>query len=113
MLKGECISNGTYFRDSGLQIDKGQDGYIQCVLPDETLNGGQWLGPDGQPVDCINGVNEELVSPDPKLKDPFFCTDDSPNANITLYLENNDYFKPTAVINGISLADVIETEYKC
>ena len=114
MLKGECVSNGTYFTDSDLQIVGGtQDGYIHCVLPDETLNGGQWLRPDGQPVDCINGVDESLSSTDSKLKDPFFCTNDSTNANITLYLENNDYFKPTAAINGTSLADIIETEYKC
>ncbi len=37
MLKGECISNGTYFRDSDLQILGGtQDGYIHCVLRNET-----------------------------------------------------------------------------
>ena len=113
-MKGECISNGTYFRDSDLQIVGGtQDGYIHCVLPDETLNGGQWLRPDGQPVDCIKGVNGSLSSTDPKLKDPFFCTNDSTNANITLYLENDDYFKPTAVIDEVSSADIIETEYKC
>ena len=114
MLKGECIFNGTYFRDGDLQIVGGtQDGYIHCVLPNETLNGGQWLRPDGQPVDCINGVNGSLNSTDPKLKDPFFCTHDSTNANITLYLENDDYFKPTAVIDHVHLSDVIETEYKC
>ena len=116
MLKGECISNGTYFRDSDLQIVGGtQDGYIHCVLPNETLIGGQWLRPDGQPVDCINGVDESLSSlTDTKLKDPFFCTNDSPNANITLYLENDDYFKPTAGIDGIGTPNTgIETEYKC
>ena len=114
MLKGECISNGIYFRDSDLQIVGGtQDGYIHCVLPNEMLNGGQWLRPDGQPVDCINGIDESLCSTDPKLKDPFFCTNDSPNANITLYLENDDYFKPTAFIDEVSLAEIIETEYKC
>ncbi len=112
MLKGECIFNGTYFRDSDLQIVGGtQDGYIHCVLPNETLTGGQWLRPNGQSVNCTSGVNTALNYTDPQLEDPFYCTDDSPNANITLYLENDDYFRPTA--NNGELLDIIETEYKC
>ena len=113
MLGGQCISNGTYFRDSDLQIANGQDGYIHCVLPDETLDGGQWLRPDGEPVDCTTGGTEGLSSTDPKLKDPFFCTNDNPNANITLYLLNDDYFKPTAGQSNTNLNENIETEYKC
>ena len=114
MLGGQCISNGTYFRDSNLQIANGQDGYIHCVLPGETLNGGQWLRPDGEPVDCANGVSTELEKGDPKLKNPFFCTDDSPNANISLYLLDDDYFKPSAgELNNFHFNELIETEYKC
>ena len=64
--------NGIYFRDSNLQIAGGQDGYIHCVLPGETLNGGQWLRPDGEPVNCTNGidatVNEDLTKQDARLK---------------------------------------------
>ena len=113
MLGGQCIPNGTYFRDSDLQIANGQDGYINCVIPDETLDGGQWLRPDGEPVDCDNGVSTKLGMGDHKVKNPFFCTDDSPNATITLYLENDDYFSPTAGLMGGGLNDKIETEYKC
>ena len=113
MLGGQCISNGTYFRDSDLQIANDQDGYIHCVLPGETLDGGQWLRPDGEPVDCTTGGTEGLSSNDPKLKDPFFCTDDSPNATITLYLLNDDYFKPTVGLSNTNLNENIETEYKC
>ena len=112
MLGDECISNGTYFRDSDLQIANNQSGYIHCVLPDVTLTGGQWLRPDGHPVNCTVGVDAE-TSTDPKLKDPFFCTDDSPNANITLYLENDDYFNPTAGVQNKKLNELIETQYKC
>ena len=104
------ITNGTYFRDSDLQIANDQDGYIHCVLPNATLTGGQWLRPDGHPVNCTVGVDADTYWHDPKLKDPFFCTDDSPNANITLYLEDDDYFKPTA---GFGNNELIETEYKC
>ena len=112
MLGGQCISNGTYFRDSDLQIAMRQDGYIHCVLPNETLDGGQWLRPDGEPVDCTTGGIAGLIKTDPGLQDPFFCTNDTPNANITLYLLNDDYFKPTAGLEkGIN--ENIETEYKC
>ena len=113
MLGGQCISNGTYFRDSDLQIANGQDGYIHCVLPNETLDGGQWLRPDGEPVDCTTGGTEGLSSNDPKIKDPFFCTNDSSNANITLYLLNDDYFHPTVGLSNTNLNENIETEYKC
>ena len=106
------MNNGTYFKDSDLQIAKGQDGYIHCVS-NQKLNGGQWLRPDGKPVDCRNGVSSPLSSNDPKLKDPFFCTNDTPNANITMYLADDDYFKPTAYIDGKPISNVIETEYKC
>ena len=114
MLGGQCISNGTYLRDSDVQIANNQDGYIHCVLPNTTLNGGQWLRPDGVPVDCTNGISGPVSSTDPQLKDPFFCTtDDSPNATITLYLENDDYFKPIAFVDGSPIANTIETQYKC
>ena len=113
MLGGQCISNGTYLRDSDIQIANNQDGYIHCILPNTTLNGGQWLRPDGVPVNCTNGISMSVSSTDPQLKDPFFCTDDSPNANITLYLEDDDYFAPTAGLSNNNLNENIETQYKC
>ena len=115
MLGEQCLSNGTYLRDTDIQ--NGGGGYIHCVLPNEILNGGQWLRPDGQPVNCTDGAEKEeatteLELSDAELMDPFFCYDDSPNANISLYLEDNDYFKPTAAIEG-GINTGIETEYKC
>ena len=112
ILKGQCISNGTYFKDSDLQIAGNHNGYIHCVLPNQTLNGGQWLRPDGQPVNCQDGDGGDGTWSTADKKDPFLCTDDSPNANITLYLTNDDWFSPTSVING-KLNKAIETEYKC
>ena len=64
----------------------------------------QWLRPDGQPVNCQDNGDK---------KDPFLCTDDSPNANIILYLTNNDYFSPTSGVSNELLNEAIETEYKC
>ena len=113
MLGDKCISNGTYFRDSDLQIANNQDGYIHCVLPDASLDGGQWLRPDGQPVNCTVGVDVHPSPQDPKQKDPFFCFDDTPNSNITLYLEDDDYFKPDVSVGNMEKNELIETEYKC
>ena len=109
ILKGQCISNGTYFKDTDLQIAGNHNGYIHCVLPNETLTGGQWLRPDGRPVNCTDGDGDQSEA---DKKDPFLCTDDSPNANITLYLTNDDWFSPTAGISS-GLNKNIETEYKC
>ena len=101
ILNGECRSNGTYFRDSDLDISKpNSSNYLHCVLPDETLDDGEWLRPDGQPVNCNDVTNP----------DPFLCTNTiSPNnANITLYLTNDDYFAPLKAGNS-----GIESQYKC
>ena len=106
------ICNGTYFRDTDLQIAGNHNGYIHCVLPNQTLNGGQWLRPDGQPVNCQDGDGGGGTWTTADKKDPFLCTDDSPNANITLYLTNDDWFSPTSYINA-KLNEAIETEYKC
>ena len=99
-LKGKCISNGTYFKDTGLQIAGNHNGYIHCVLPNQTLNGGQWLRPDGQPVNCQDGDGGDETWSTEDKKDPFLCTDDSPNANITLYLTNDDWFAPTSGVSN-------------
>ena len=101
ILNGECRSNGTYFRDSDLDISKpDSDNHLHCVLPDQTLNGGEWLRPDGQPVNC-----NDVTDPD-----PFLCTNtiSTNNANITLYLTDDDYFAPLIPGNG-----GIESQYKC
>ena len=97
ILNGECRSNGTYFEDSDLDISKPNlDNHLHCVLPNETLDGGEWLRPDGQPVNCNDVTN----------LDPFLCTNTiSPNATITLYLSDDDYFK--------AANKDVELQYKC
>ena len=104
ILNGECRSNGTYFRDSDLDISKpNSDNYLHCVLPNETLDDGEWLRPDGQPVNCT-----DVTDPD-----PFLCITNitSPNnANITLYLTDDDYFSPLA---GGNDKHNVELQYKC
>ena len=101
ILNGECRSNGTYFRDSDLDISKENlDNHLHCVLPGETLDDGEWLRPDGQPVNC-----NDVTDPDPFL---CFTNITSLNANITLYLSDDDYFAPLIAGNK-----GIELQYKC
>ena len=74
------------------------------------------MRPDGQPVNCQDGdggdgSKAQWTTTD--KKDPFLCNDDSPNANITLYLTNDDWFSPTSGVSNKLLNEAIETEYKC
>ena len=102
ILNGECRSNGTYFRDSDLDISKpNSDNRIHCVLPNEILDDGEWLRPDGQPVNCNDDAKH----------DPFVCNKTiSPTANITLYLNDDDDFSPLA---GGNDKHNVELQYKC
>ena len=60
--------------------------YLQCVLPDSTLSGGEWSRSNGGPVDCTRSTNS----------DPLCCittciTTNTP-ANLTLYRPNGQTF---------------------
>ena len=72
MQNENCFSNGSYFLDSDLRIDQP----LMCILPDSTLNDGEWFTPTG-PNNC--GVN------------PIHCTEQSSPANISLYFPPNQY----------------------
>ena len=98
-INGQCITNGTYIEDSDLHLVKNSNNLIKCVLPGKRLNGGQWLRPDGQPVNCSDSINS----------DPFQCNS-SPegDASITLYLNSHGDFDP-----GTTDPYNVETEYKC
>ena len=86
MYKGDCYPNGSYFRDSFITIPAESEfpnsDYIQCVLPDSTLSGGEWSRSNGGPVDCTSNTDS----------DPLRCiTTDTP-ANLTLYRPNGQEF---------------------
>ena len=51
---GDCISNGSYFHDHS--VDEVSNS-IMCVLPGSTLNGGEWVTPNGSSVDCSSTTN--------------------------------------------------------
>ena len=85
MHMGDCYPNGSYFRDSVITIPAEAtflSDYLQCVLPDSTLSGGEWSRSNGGPVDCT--YNNDT--------DPLRCiTTDTP-ANLSLYRPYEQYF---------------------
>ena len=86
MYNGECYPNGSYFRDVAITIPPiswfPNSSYLQCVLPNSTLSGGEWSRSNGGSVNCT--YNNDT--------DPLRCiTTDTP-ANITLYRPNGQEF---------------------
>ena len=86
MYNGDCYPNGSYFRDIAITIPAlntfPNSDYLQCVLPDSTLSGGEWSRSNGGPVDCNNNTNS----------DPLRCIITDTPANITLYRPNGQGF---------------------
>ena len=71
MFKGDCYPNGSYINEMYItQMSK-----VQCVLPNSTLSGGQWIDPRRRLVNCNINNNNVLLKCD---------TIDNP-ANISLY----------------------------
>ena len=68
MHDGNCYPNGSYFPDSSIRPTP-----IECGLPGATLNGGQWIGPNGT-VPCDGGNNQNVQ-----------CTTGS-GANLSVYI---------------------------
>ena len=54
MHNGNCYTNGSYFPDSSIRPTP-----IKCGLLGATLNGGQWIGPNGV-VPCDGGSNQNV-----------------------------------------------------
>ncbi|XP_019852555.1 PREDICTED: uncharacterized protein LOC109582326 [Amphimedon queenslandica] len=55
---GNCFPNGSYFSDSRIRPTP-----LECGLPGATLNGGQWIGPNGVvPCDGGNNANVECTT---------------------------------------------------
>ena len=53
-----CYPNGSYFSDSSIRPTP-----LECGLPGATLNGGQWIGPNGEvPCDGGNNANVECTT---------------------------------------------------
>ena len=87
MYNGDCYPNGSYFVDDAIRLDfQPIVDYLQCVLPNSTLSGGEWSRSNGGPVDCTSNTKS----------DPLRCiTTDTP-ANLSLYKPNGQYFDPAS-----------------
>ena len=72
MHNGDCYPNGSYFFDDNIN---GVSSSIMCVLPNSTLNGGEWVAPSGSSVNCSTN--------------PLHCNVLSSPANISLYKEGS------------------------
>ena len=83
MFNGDCYPDGSYINH--IYITPGINEYmshLQCVLPNSTLSGGEWVNPDGQPVNCNNN----------NINDPLHCIVSNNPANITVYRPKEQKF---------------------
>ena len=90
MYDGDCYPNGSYFRDIAINIPPiswyPNSDYLQCVLPDSTLSGGEWSRSNGGTVDCTSNTNS----------DPLRCITTDTSANLTLYKPDGQAFPASA-----------------
>uniref|UniRef100_A0A1X7SVK7 Fibronectin type-III domain-containing protein n=1 Tax=Amphimedon queenslandica TaxID=400682 RepID=A0A1X7SVK7_AMPQE len=66
---GNCYTNGSYFSDFIIRPTP-----LECVLPGGTLNGGQWIGPNGE-VPCGSGNRQNVE-----------CTTGSSGASLSVHI---------------------------
>ena len=87
MFNGDCYPNGSYINHNYITPGTNYISHLQCVLPDSNLSGGEWVNPNGQPVNCNSNNNN----------DPLSCTKSNNPANITVYRpvgQKFDEYKP-------------------
>ena len=86
MFNGDCYPNSSYINEMYvIQTSK-----LQCVLPNSTLSGGQWIGPKGNSVNCNNNNNNVLLKCD---------TTDNPT-NISLYRGGKAFYEANKYDNN-------------
>ena len=86
MYNGDCYPDGSYFRDTAVTIPPEpiypNSDYLQCVLPNSTLSGGEWSRSNGGTVDCDSNTNG----------DPLRCIIIHTPANLSLYRPRGQAF---------------------
>ncbi|XP_019854458.1 PREDICTED: uncharacterized protein LOC109583510 [Amphimedon queenslandica] len=77
MHNGDCYPNGSYFYDDDIRPEQ-----LKCTLPGFTLNGGEWVTPNGSSIYCST--------------DPLRCdVVSAPNATISLYIPTGQDISPS------------------
>ena len=98
MYNGDCYPNGSYFENTAITaiifrriFDWHM--YLQCVLPNSTLSGGEWSRSNGGPVDCTSNTNS----------DPLRCITTNTPATLSLYKPYGQVFLYHLRINYTSV----------
>ena len=104
MFNGDCYPNGSYINHIYITPENNQYmSNLQCVLPNSILSGGEWIYPNGQPVNCNTTSNS----------DPLRCIESNP-ANITVYRPDEQEFIESFNPNRPYTIDNIGgNEFKC
>ena len=86
MFNEDCYPNGSYINHLYITPNTPDTSYyishLQCVLPNSTLSGGEWVYPNGQPVNCNNSTRNN----------PLRCIKSNTLSNITVYRPDGDNF---------------------
>ena len=101
MFNGSCYPNGSYINHIYITEDYTNYSPLQCVLPDFTLSGGEWVYPNGQHVNCNNNNNS----------DPLRCIESNNSANITVYRPGGQTFYEST--NKHSTNNIGGNKFKC
>ena len=94
MFNGDCYPNGSYINHIYITPGSNYISHLQCVLPNSNLSGGEWVNPNGQPVNC-NSNNDS---------DPLLCIESNNPANITVYRPDGQDFPESQIVGN---------EFKC
>ena len=83
MFNRDCYPNGSYINHIYITPDTSYYiSHLQCVLPNSNLSGGEWVNPNGQPVNCGSSTRTN----------PLHCIESNTPANITVYRPDGDTF---------------------
>ena len=97
MFNGDCYPNGSYINHLCITPDTSYYiSHLECVLPNSTLSGGEWVNPNGQPVNCGSSTNNN----------PLRCIKSNTPSNITVYRPNGD-MNPILVVMSLNVVYLV------
>ena len=94
MFNGDCYPNSSYINHIYITPGKYYISHLQCVLPNSTLSGGEWIYPNGQPVNCNSNSDS----------DPLRCIVSKNPTNISVYRHSgNQQFYEVSISGSQSI----------